>query len=1423
MIERSLTGFKRSITRRLALITVKKKHNGVIYRTHSYLIHHSKAYKRWHGWRGRSPFHDAFTAIGSAVIVFTFLALSHSVFGLSSWIQTTWDGGVGTSTSNQYSSSTNLVTSTASQLKLTGLAGWCSNSDCDTNWKYREKISFDNSTASLGTTSETLTSFPVEVKLTSSNFTYAHAQNAGQDIRFTDATGTDLPYQIDQWNPAGTSIVWVMVPTITADTTNNYVNLYYGNNSASDHQQKTGVWDNNYVGVWHLNETSGQHQDSTSNANNSSSVNVTLQGTAIGQIGGADKFNGTNNTVVVPNSTSLQSPSTGITLDAWISLTSCVSDAAFIHKDNGYTLATNSASGCQITYADSSLWSYNSFGSYGLIPTNGTWHHVVATKSGSTVNLYEDGVLLVSKVFGSTINLAGNTNPVYIGSYVTSSYIPGSLDEIRISNTARSTAYIAAQQKNETGAFNTIGAEQDAYSTSGVLTSAIFDGIIPNNWGTVAYAGTIPAGTSVSIKVRSGNQADLSDAGAFSACAVLSTGDDATTSCAPDKTRYAQYQVSFTGNGSATPTLTSISLAYASSDTVAPPTNASSILGFRSNGGASVASGAWDTGNPYFTWTAGADDFGGTGISGYCLYLGQDSTGNPVTTKGYLGTSPLFTNGACPFAVSGTSLDTSIAGLMGSAMTSSNSPYYLNIKAIDGADNVYAGSPAQFSFKYDNVVPTNPTFISAPSEFVSNKHVTFNWSTTGSDAANDDNSGVVGLQYRIGSGGTWYGASHTGTQDATDLLPNSGSYATVSSPDYANLNDGNNIVYFRTWDAAGNVSAAYVTTVVKINSTAPSSPQNATATPGTNITNLFGFSWLAPATFIGSVSNITYCYTVNVLPSVSNCTFTAAGQTSLDPGAYATEPGDNTFYVVAKDEAGNINYATAASTTFTANTPAPGVPLNLDVADISTKLTSTWKLALSWNTPSTVGAGIATYKVYRSVDGTTFTNVASTAGASYVDSNLTQQKYYYQIKACDSANNCGGFGSIVNLTPTGKFTSPANLLAGPDSAASIRTATVTWTTDRASDSQIEYGTSSNHYFPTSASNSGQVVNHSVALNNLEAGKTYFYRVLWADTDGNTGISEESTFTTLKAPVVSNVTVTNINLHTGTLNFTTTGTTAIELYYGPGEFTATKMLNTSTATSSYSIPLNDLTDGTTYTYRLDPFDKDGNQYANPTAFSFSTPPAPRISNVDFQSVPGALTGSETVTWTTNVPATTQVSYGAQSGGDLALLDTALTTTHSITIPGLTYNTPYHLYAVSQDVLGNTTTSDQQIFHTGLDTRPPTVSAVTIQPSIKGTGADAQGQILVSWKTDKPGSSQVAYGQGSSGGYSAKTAEDTSMVTNHVVVISGLPASHVYHLQAVSRDEANNVGTSTDQTTIIGQPTAGVVDVIFNALRSIFGGL
>src|SRR6185312_11166750 len=67
---------------------------------------------------------------------------------------------------------------------------------------------------------ETLTDFPVLVRLSNSRqgFNYSHfASGTGGDLRFTDATGTRvIPHEIDEWNPAGESTVWVQVPALSS-------------------------------------------------------------------------------------------------------------------------------------------------------------------------------------------------------------------------------------------------------------------------------------------------------------------------------------------------------------------------------------------------------------------------------------------------------------------------------------------------------------------------------------------------------------------------------------------------------------------------------------------------------------------------------------------------------------------------------------------------------------------------------------------------------------------------------------------------------------------------------------------------------------------------------------------------------------------------------------------------------------------------------------------------------------------------------------------------------------------------------------------------------------------------------------------------------------------------------------------------------
>jgi hypothetical protein len=277
-----------------------------------------------------------------------------------------------------------------------------------------------------------------------------------------------------------------------------------------------------------------------------------------------------------------------------------------------------------------------------------------------------------------------------------------------------------------------------------------------------------------------------------------------------------------------------------------------------------------------------------------------------------------------------------------------------------------------------------------------------------------------------------------------------------------------------------------------------------------------------------------------------------------------------------------------------------------------------------------------------------------------------------------------------------------------------------------------------------------------------------------------------------------------------------------MYYGRSEgFGGLKETNTSSVESTYSIELTGLDDGTEYFYKLNPVDGDGNEYEG-TILSFETPPRPRINNLSFQPLRGEPTSTQDVTWTTNVPATSSIRYGKVGETGSLVSVAGVSTDHKIKINNLDDNSQYFIVAESRDKGGNLATSDQQVFRTALDTRPPQVYDVTFESSIRGVGAEARGQVIVSWKTDEPATSQVAYTEGSSAElFNNRTAQEAQLSTEHIVVVSDLPTSKVYSLQPISTDKANNEGVGAPDTVIIGRASESVLTTIFNTLQRIFG--
>ncbi len=169
-------------------------------------------------------------------------------------------------------------------------------------------------------------------------------------------------------------------------------------------------------------------------------------------------------------------------------------------------------------------------------------------------------------------------------------------------------------------------------------------------------------------------------------------------------------------------------------------------------------------------------------------------------------------------------------------------------------------------------------------------------------------------------------------------------------------------------------------------------------------------------------------------------------------------------------------------------------------------------------------------------------------------------------------------------------------------------------------------------------------------------------------------------------------------------------------------------------------------------------------------------APAITS--FTADPSAA--SVTLMWTTDEPATTQANYGTTASyGSTTTLDTAMATSHTVTIAGLAATTTFHAQALSTDAAGNASASADLSFTT---TSLPHTLITNVQVAVNSSTS-----VTVTWTTNEPATSKVRYGPTTDYGLEVS---DTALVTSHSIVLTGLTPGATYHYEVIS------VGSTTD---------------------------
>jgi hypothetical protein len=299
-------------------------------------------------------------------------------------------------------------------------------------WDRRMDITFDGYIEN-----ETLTNFPVLVVLSTNIVDFAYSQfgsSAGLDLRFTEGGETvPLAYEIEKWDQAGESHIWVQVPELSGP--GDFISAYWGKTNATiapQYSQDGSTWSEGYELVLHLNT------DVSDSAPSPVSVTNVQTSPASGIVGGARDFNSTSESYLEP-----------------------LIDAAWY--------------GDHITNLTISIWGHpdsimpkSPFGVFGgasdsicIKPSRGSWSYFVADKSkpGSPIQANEWQMLGIVLDDNTALGYHNDTQLI-IGNYAdfvppdrlrfgdnngdASQYFDGILDEARISRVARSPAWMRA-------------------------------------------------------------------------------------------------------------------------------------------------------------------------------------------------------------------------------------------------------------------------------------------------------------------------------------------------------------------------------------------------------------------------------------------------------------------------------------------------------------------------------------------------------------------------------------------------------------------------------------------------------------------------------------------------------------------------------------------------------------------------------------------------------------------------------------------------------------------------------------------------------------------------------------------------------------------------------------------------------------------
>jgi fibronectin type 3 domain-containing protein len=514
--------------------------------------------------------------------------------------------------------------------------------------------------------------------------------------------------------------------------------------------------------------------------------------------------------------------------------------------------------------------------------------------------------------------------------------------------------------------------------------------------------------------------------------------------------------------------------------------------------------------------------------------------------------------------------------------------------------------------------------------------------------------------------------------------------ATTTVLSYSDPNLAPKTLYYyrvRATNASGDSAYSNVSSATTLaDTTPPTPPANLTAAAASS--SQINLSW-TPSTDNVAVTGyqILRCqgagcttFAQVAAPAGTATSFTDTGLSPSTSYSYET---------VATDAAGNLSSPSNIGSATTLGGP-PAAPSGLTATAASAT-----QINLSWTNNATNQTG---FKVERSTDNVTFTQIGTTGAATtvYSDSSLAPTTlYYYRVRATNGAGDSAysNTSSATTLADTTPPTAPSNLTASASSNSQIN---LSWTASTDNVGVTGYkiqrcqGSGCTTFAQIAAPPGTATIFSDTGLS---ASTSYSYEIVATDAAGNlSSPSNIASATTLIGPPVAPSGLTTTAASATQINLAWTNNainqSGFKIERSPDGVTFAQIGTTGAATTSFSdSPLNPLT---TYFYRVRATNSAGDSaYSNvaSTATLADTTPPTSPTNLTATAASSTQINLSWTASTDNVGVTQYQIQRCQGAGCNSFAQVGTSTTPSFPDSGLLANTSYSYQARALDAAGN----------------------------------------------------------------------------------------------------------------------------------------